>query len=206
MARFNVDDYVSVQERINKFWHECPDGRITTEVIPVGDFHHCVVLANVYRSQTGGPDATGIAAEERAPAGSRVANESSWWENCETSAIGRALANMGYAVSGKDRMSREEAEKVNRYDEMTPEPPERRAPASPMAQPNFYQEQRQSGGDANLATDRQREAIHRMAGKLGWDDIEVEEELKKPLSEATRQDASAFITYLGSLLDQERTS
>jgi hypothetical protein len=44
-----------------------------------------------------------------------MANQSSALENCETSAIGRALANAGY--SGNKRTSREEMEKVQRFEE-----------------------------------------------------------------------------------------
>jgi hypothetical protein len=41
-----------------------------------------------------------------------MANKTSALENCETSAIGRALANMG--LSGDQRASREEMAKVQR--------------------------------------------------------------------------------------------
>lgn len=202
MARFDLSKYVTVQERINQFWEEHPDGKIITEVVPVGDFNHCVIIAKVWKKDgTLYSDATGIAAEERMTTGGGP-NTSSWWENCETSAIGRALANMGYATSNEDRPSREEMAKANQYEDR---------PATDRYQQGnnpakMYDELRQSGVDNNLATPAQRQAIHRMTGKLGWDDIEIEEELKKPLAEATRQDASAFITYLGSLLDQERSS
>ena len=194
MARFDLSKYVTVQERINQFWTDYPDGKIVTEVVPVGDFNHCVIKASAYKTGEGLPDATGIAAEERLTSGGGP-NTSSWWENCETSAIGRAMANLGYATSHEDRPSMEEMSKVNNY-----------VDAQPAPNRNLFQEQRQSGVVNNLATDAQRQAIHKMTGKLGWDDIEVEEELKKPLSEATRADASAFITYLGNLLDQERNS
>jgi len=53
------------------------------------------------------PDATGLAQERE---GSSTVNKTSALENCETSAIGRALANLGYAAKGK-RPSREEMSK-----------------------------------------------------------------------------------------------
>jgi hypothetical protein len=52
-----------------------------------------------------------------------MANKTSALENCETSAIGRALANMD--MSGNKRTSREEMEKVSRG--QTPQ-----KPANPM--------------------------------------------------------------------------
>jgi hypothetical protein len=118
MARFNLDDYVTVQERINKFWTENPDGAITTQVSAVTPDHKSIiVLANVYKSHNldNIPDATGIAQEH---AGNHaMVNTTSWVEAAETSAIGRALANMGYATSNSDRPSREEMEKVQRYED-----------------------------------------------------------------------------------------
>ena len=58
------------------------------------------------------------------------ANTSSWWENAETSAIGRALANMDMSLS-KNRPSRQEMEKAQRYEadeqQNTPARPSRSA-------------------------------------------------------------------------------
>jgi hypothetical protein len=112
MARFNVDDYVDVQERISRFWSEYPEGRIITEIMSLPDeFERVVFRAQVFKAQNTTPDVTGWAAEV---AGGQGANQTSWHENAETSAIGRALANMGYAKSAKDRPSRQEMGKVNR--------------------------------------------------------------------------------------------
>jgi hypothetical protein len=54
------------------------------------------------------PWTTGLAEET---VQGRGVNATSALENCETSAIGRALANAGYATKGK-RASREEMSKV----------------------------------------------------------------------------------------------
>ncbi len=124
-GRFNLADYVTVDERIDKFWADHHgDGSIQTEVCWVADDGGSVAIrASVYL----GPRlvATGIAQEERGNGG---ANKTSWWENAETSAIGRALANYGMSLS-KQRPSREEMEKVERYDERPA-----RTPAPPRAQ------------------------------------------------------------------------
>lgn len=117
--RFDPNDYIDVQQRINRFWSENPDGAITTDVVRgVGDFDHVVVLASVFKDRDGDrPDATGLAAEVRGDSPRDGANFTSWHENAETSAIGRALANMGYATSLKDRPSRQEMAKVTRGDD-----------------------------------------------------------------------------------------
>lgn len=123
VPRFNLDDYIDVQTRINRFWEEYPEGSILTDIGAITQDHKSVVcIATVRKQRDGAVDATGIAQET---AGGSGANLGSWVENCETSAIGRALANMGYATSSADRMSREEAAKANRVEE--------RAAAAPAA-------------------------------------------------------------------------
>lgn len=122
-AKFNPDDYIDVQERINRFWSENPDGAIWTELLTTADeFNRVVARAMVFRHRPPSsgrfdllPDATGIAAEERGADIRAGANFTSWHENAETSAIGRALANMGYATSRHDRPSRQEIEKAVRH-------------------------------------------------------------------------------------------
>jgi hypothetical protein len=111
MPGFNPNDYVDVQTRINVFWKKNPLGRIATELMSLPDeFERVVFCARVYRSQDDSePAATGWAAEV---AGGGGANRSSWHENAETSAIGRALANLGYSKNAADRPSRQEMAKA----------------------------------------------------------------------------------------------
>jgi hypothetical protein len=114
MPRFNLEDYVDVAERIRRFYKQYPEGRIITrlESLP-DDFTQCRFKAEVFRDSAEGrsPDATGWAFEI---AGSGGANQTSHGENCETSAIGRALANLGFVTTSEQRASRQEMEKVQR--------------------------------------------------------------------------------------------
>lgn len=116
MARFDLSQYVTVQERIVQFWKDHPDGRIVTDLISdPSQFEQVVVRAAVYTHRDHPhPDATDLAAETKGQGG--MANATSWHENAATSAIGRALANLGYATTQKDRPSREEMEKVVRME------------------------------------------------------------------------------------------
>jgi len=108
MARFNLDDYETVESRLEKFWAENPEGRIWTDLVS-NDGKTVIIVAHAYRrADDTHPAATGFAEETK---GSSNVNQTSHVENCETSAIGRALANMGYATKGK-RPSREEVSKV----------------------------------------------------------------------------------------------
>lgn len=116
MARFNLQDYVTVQDRITTFWRQHPDGAIRTELASnPSQFAQVVFRAEIYTHRDHArPDAVGYAAEVASDDPRGGPNYTSWHENAETSAIGRAFANMGYATSQSDRPSREEMEKVNR--------------------------------------------------------------------------------------------
>lgn len=109
---FNLDDYEPVEERLARFWNDHPNGRVYTELVNGSHAGESVVIiASVYKDKADlYPDATGHAQETP---GSNPVNKTSWIENCETSAIGRALANMGYAPKGQ-RPSREEMQKTVR--------------------------------------------------------------------------------------------
>ena len=105
---FNLDDYETVEERLVKYWKDNPEGRIFTRLLE-SSASRFIVEAAIYRSMFDtAPWATGLAEETIQ---GRGVNATSALENCETSAIGRALANAGYATKGK-RASREEMSKV----------------------------------------------------------------------------------------------
>ena len=105
---FNLEDYETVEERLTKFWKDQPDGRINTTLLEANTTRF-IVRAEIFRTEVDPqPWATGIAEET---VQGRGVNATSALENCETSAIGRALANAGYATKGK-RASREEMTKV----------------------------------------------------------------------------------------------
>ena len=104
---FNLDDYETVEERLIKFWKDHEQGRIITTLLS-GTSSQFIVRAELYKDGSELIWATGLAEET---VQGRGVNSTSALENCETSAIGRALANAGYATKGK-RASREEMTKV----------------------------------------------------------------------------------------------
>ena len=105
---YKLEDYETVEERLTKFWKEHPDGRISTEIVE-HTLQRFIVKASIYRTEVDAhPWTTGFAEET---VSTRGVNSTSALENCETSALGRALANAGYASKGK-RPSREEMSKV----------------------------------------------------------------------------------------------
>jgi hypothetical protein len=160
---FNLDDYEPVASRLDRFLKAHPDARVITDLV------HYLADVAVFKCELWLNDeiiATGWAEEIR---GQGNVNKTSHLENCETGAVGRALANAG--LSGSDftkRPSREEMGKVQRMSE--------------------------SGNgtiteSSNLATEKQQNMIRAVCKSMG----------KIPphnLQSFTKQDASKYIDSL----------
>jgi hypothetical protein len=112
-GRFDPNAYETVEQRIKRFYDNHPAGRIITDCVVAGTEGTWVFKAFVYLTEGDQaadlPKATGYASE-------REGGPQSEWkaELGETSAIGRALANMN--LSGNKRASREEMQKVERVE------------------------------------------------------------------------------------------
>ena len=105
---FNLSEYEPVEVRLEKFIKDHPSFRISTELEVVEATRYIVKAYLFKNAEDSVAWATGYAEETVT---SRGVNQTSALENCETSAIGRALANAGYAPKGKSP-SREEMRKV----------------------------------------------------------------------------------------------
>jgi hypothetical protein len=108
MAHFDLSLYETVAQRLVRWWTEYPDGRIITSI------HHYDGSTIIMRAECYNNDdrliATGYAEEVF---GNSPVNKTSFLENCETSAIGRAISNSRIGHTG-ERASSTEMEKVNR--------------------------------------------------------------------------------------------
>src|SRR5947208_8522440 len=128
--RFNPDEYITVHERIEKFYAKFPQGRIITAIIEHDSETGFILMrAEVYRDPEDAlPAATGHAYELRS-AGHVQAG--SYVEVCETSSVGRALALLGFEVR-RGVASREEVIRGARKQQAAavnaPAPPEKPAP------------------------------------------------------------------------------
>lgn len=86
-------EYVMVNERLKEFRNRYPLYSLVSEVVMLDD-NGCVVKA-VISDENGRVIATGLAQEDRT---SSMINKTSYVENCETSAWGRALGNLGIGI------------------------------------------------------------------------------------------------------------
>lgn len=97
--------YVMVNERIRAFREICPGGTITTEIISLDN--GVVTMKATITDENGQVISTGLAYEKES---NGYINKTSFIENCETSAVGRAL---GFAGIGVDESMASAEEVVN---------------------------------------------------------------------------------------------
>jgi hypothetical protein len=112
MAHFNLNEYQTVQERIDLFWSKYDQGRFKLDIVSMTD-NQVVIKASVWKNKADKHPDTVDFAEERI--GTSPVNKISHVENCATSALGRAISALGGEFSPKGkRPSREEMAKVER--------------------------------------------------------------------------------------------
>lgn len=124
-GRMNYED---VDTRLHRFWEAFPDGRVLTELVH-HDGERVVFRCQVWRDlglHDEMPDASGYAEEYRA--GGKKINEHWALENAETSAVGRALANLGLSPKGA-RPSSMEMGKRGRLEAVPDAPDDMATPA-----------------------------------------------------------------------------
>jgi hypothetical protein len=117
MAHFNLNEYQTVQERIDLFWKKYPVGRFKLDIVSMTD-NQVVIKASVWTDKNDKHPTTVDFAEERI--GTSPVNKISHVENCATSSLGRAISALGNEFSPKGkRPSREEMDKVSRNTKAT---------------------------------------------------------------------------------------
>ena len=86
-------EYVEVNERLKHFRANFKGWCLTTDIVDLTE-DRCTIKATIF-DDNGNIRATGHAQEKE---GSSFINKTSFIENCETSAWGRALANLGIGL------------------------------------------------------------------------------------------------------------
>jgi hypothetical protein len=206
-----LDDYVPVNERIDKWYKEYPNGRITTEIVRMVE-DQVVVKAFCYRDDESERPA-GVGHSQMTIPGRNVARGAEL-ETTETSAVGRALANAGQLVH-RSVASREEVIK-NTHDD---DPTSGVVNITPSSVANI-----ERGGRSNEVTDAQLNAIRAIAmrGGIGsyqmtkhiadalGDELVLDEnpgtaatELREYLSALEANDAGRLIAHLDNVTNPE---
>ena len=154
---FDLSNYETVEQRLVRWWAAYPNGRVYTCMMNyTGDA--CVFYCELYADKDDKvPVATGYAEEIKTDRG---VNATSFVENAETSAIGRAIGNCALASNGTPRPSRNEMQKVERLS------------TSP-------QEHTPSGA---FATPKQIGYIKKLAKDAGLDDLGLLELIQRELN------------------------
>lgn len=109
--------YVQVLERVKAFRQLWPCGSITTEILKLDD--DMVVIKATVADEDGKALATGTAFEVK---GSSMINKTSFIENCETSAVGRALGMLALGIDASIASADEVRRAIDQQEKMEPEP------------------------------------------------------------------------------------
>lgn len=104
-------EYVPVTERVKEFRKQYPNYKLLTEIVHY-DENSVIMVAKIY-DQDGRPIATGHAQEDR---NSSNINKTSYVENCETSAVGRAIGMIGIGIDASMASAEEVANAVERQE------------------------------------------------------------------------------------------
>ena len=118
-------DYAEVPQRIKAFRSVCPNGAIVTELLS-NENGVCIFKASIY-DENQVLIGTGTAQEKET---SSFINKTSYIENCETSAVGRALGMCGFGID-VSVASAEEVQNAMLNQEKKPETKTETKPAKP---------------------------------------------------------------------------
>lgn len=104
-------EYVPVNERVKEFRAKYPELRVLTELVSLDE--NSVVMKATVTDMDGNILANGYAQEDR---GSSNINKTSYVENCETSAVGRALGMLGIGIDASMASADEVANAIDRQE------------------------------------------------------------------------------------------
>lgn len=125
-------EYAQVTERVRAFRSICPGGQITTDIVSLEN--GVVTMKAVVVDEDGKVIATGLAQEKET---SGFINKTSFIENCETSAVGRALGFAGIGVDGSMATAEEVANAIINQEEK-PKKTQKKTPEVPTGGGNGY--------------------------------------------------------------------
>lgn len=206
-------DYCPVNQRIKAFRAVCPDGFIHTEMT-ANDNGICVFRAEVgyfEEDKTRHILGTGTAYEKES---SSFVNKTSYIENCETSAVGRALGMAGFGIDTSIASAEEVQNAILNQGEPQPKPaPKSEKPTSKGSKPapkaaktspkneSTVTEVSGKNEDTPLyVTEERLEDLIKVAENFGWDEQRlinsVEKRFKKSPLLLTEEEYKAVFNGL----------
>ncbi|MBA4495129.1 hypothetical protein ACFO25_10060 [Paenactinomyces guangxiensis] len=203
-----LETYATVNERLMKFREDYPEGIIDPEIIKWTDDGLIVIQVKIYKNPEdfkNGIFAAKAHAYEKD--GTGYINKGSALENCETSAIGRALAHMGYDIK-KSIASREEvANAVYRreQEQVKKEQPQRKQEQAQTQQ--LPQKQAQPAEKKEPIKPKTLGEIKVIWMRLGYKAEDLGRQLKNlyGVNDITRLSEEQAQEFLGKLKDLEET-
>lgn len=172
-------DYAEVPQRIKAFRMLYPDGCIESEIISCEN--GTVVIKATVKDSEGKTLGTGLAYEKE---NSSFINKTSYIENCETSAVGRALGMCGLGIDTSVASYEEVANAIHNQD----------VAKSKEAMENTPKTEEEAKA---LCSDAQVKLIEKLIGEKHIDKKDYLAKLKKnDFSELSKAQASAIINKL----------
>lgn len=186
MSNFNPADsgYVEVNKRIEEFYAKYPNGSIQTEIVHLNDTL-VIIKAYAFRAPDDPRPSTGLS--QMPIPGLTQFTKNSEVENCETSAVGRAIANLGFEVKRS----------VASANEIRNKTAEERSTKAPVSQ---EVKQADSGNTAKIS-ETQKRHIFSLRDALGLDNaklgaLRLEQTGKRSSAQMTEADGEKLIAYL----------
>lgn len=160
MANFNPADsgYIEVKDRIEAFYKKYPEGSIQTEIINLTDSR---VVMKAYAFRFLEDTRPGIGHSALGIPGKTTYTRDSELENAETSAVGRAIANLGFEV--KRSVASADEIRSKQADEEQPAQAEKSEQSAAL----------RAAGKATAATQAQKNLIRAKARESGITDDEL---------------------------------
>lgn len=143
--------YAMVNKRVMAFRSLCPQGCISTEIIRLDD--GVVTMRTTVKDEEGKVLGTGIAQEKESAS---YINKTSYLENCETSAVGRALGMCGIGIDESMASAEEVANAILNQN-----------------QNQSTTKNKRSKGGREYATDAERRTYMAACKRLGADSVQV---------------------------------
>ncbi len=191
-------DYVMVHERIRAFREAYPNYGLLSEILSIGD--GVVTMKAIIADEAGRIIATGHAQEKEQ---SSYINKTSYVENCETSAFGRALGALGIGIDTSFATADEVANAIKQQEDMKVQSKAKKAAAEKKADEANAGFQDAMEAVPN-ATQKQTKRIEELLFEIGKPlEALLKKQKVRTLGELTEVSAAAIIKSLENLVKKD---